>query len=93
MHQKWLFVNLQLQMQAAPCPVVLFTQSADAQHMARAAECGVYVVQGSAQAAMQTAQQAFEAALTYLNGIPLSTPAIAKPLEAAGLAWQQMLVG
>ena len=57
--------------------------------------CGVhvYLVQGSGQAAMQTAQQAFEAALTYLKGIPLSTPAIAKALEAAGVAWLQMLVG
>ncbi len=47
--------------------------------------------QGDAHAPMQIARQEFEAALTYLNGIPLSTPAIAQALEAAGIAWLQML--
>ncbi len=47
--------------------------------------------QSAAQSAMRTAQQEFEVALTYLNGIPLSTPAIALALQAAGIAWVQML--
>ncbi len=47
--------------------------------------------QGDARAPMLLAQQEFESALTYLNGIPLSTPAIAQALEAAGIAWLQML--
>jgi hypothetical protein len=46
---------------------------------------------GAAQAGMSAAQQAFEAALTYLNGIPLSTPAINDALGAAGVAWLQMV--
>ena len=40
---------------------------------------------------MRTVQQEFEAALTYLNGIPLSTPAIHDALGAAGVAWLQMV--
>jgi len=40
---------------------------------------------------MRTVQQEFEAALTYLNSIPLSTPAIHDDLGAAGVAWLQML--
>lgn len=47
--------------------------------------------QEAALADLRTTQQAFEAALTYLNGIPLSTPAIAQALQAAGIAWLQML--
>jgi len=34
---------------------------------------------------------AFEAALTYLNGIPLSTPDIHAALQAAGLAWLRLV--
>ena len=45
----------------------------------------------AAEADMRTVQQEFEAALTYLNGIPLSTPAIHDALGAAGIAWLQML--
>ena len=44
-----------------------------------------------AQASMQAAQQEFEVALTYLNGLPLSTPAIHDALGAAGVAWLQMV--
>jgi AmiR/NasT family two-component response regulator len=44
-----------------------------------------------AEAAMQSAQQEFEEALTYLNGIPLRTPAIDEALGAAGIAWLQMV--
>ncbi|OYT93681.1 MAG: response regulator receiver protein [Burkholderiales bacterium PBB3] len=59
----------------------------------RFAKCALRYLagQGDARAPMLTAQQEFEAALTYLNGIPLSTPAIAQALEAAGIAWLQML--
>ena len=41
--------------------------------------------------AMRAAQQEFETALTYLNGIPLSTPDIAQALQTAGIAWMQMV--
>ena len=55
----------------------------------------VLVGQGPAQAdahqAMRAAQQEFETALTYLNGIPLSTPDIAQALQTAGIAWMQMV--
>ena len=44
-----------------------------------------------ALAGMQAAQQEFEAALTYLNGLPLSTPAINDTLGAAGVAWLQVV--
>ena len=46
---------------------------------------------GTAQAGMNAAQQEFEAALTYLNGIPLSTSAISEALGSAGVAWLQMV--
>lgn len=42
-----------------------------------------------AQSGMRAAQQEFEEALTYLNGLPLSTPAIHEALGAAGVAWLQ----
>ena len=45
----------------------------------------------SAQDSMRNVQQEFEAALTYLNGIPLSTPDIHAALGAAGVAWLQMV--
>ena len=55
----------------------------------------VLLGQGPAQAAahlaLRVAQQEFESALTYLNGIPLSTPAIAQALQKAGIAWVQMV--
>lgn len=44
-----------------------------------------------AQASMHAAQREFEDALTYLNGIPLSTPDIHGALAAAGVAWLQMV--
>jgi two-component system, response regulator PdtaR len=44
----------------------------------------------STQAMGQT-RAAFEAALTYLNGIPLSTPDIHSALQAAGLAWLRLV--
>ena len=44
-----------------------------------------------AQASMRAAQREFEDALTYLNGIPLSTPDIHGALGAAGVAWLQMV--
>lgn len=44
-----------------------------------------------AQASMRAAQREFEEALTYLNGIPLSTPDIHGALAAAGVAWLQMV--
>jgi AmiR/NasT family two-component response regulator len=48
-------------------------------------------VAASAQADMRAAQQAFESALTYLNGIALRTPEIDAALGAAGVAWLQMV--
>jgi AmiR/NasT family two-component response regulator len=42
-------------------------------------------------AEMQQVRTAFEAALTYLNGIPLSTPAIAQALSGAGVAWLHLV--
>jgi AmiR/NasT family two-component response regulator len=44
----------------------------------------------SAQSMLET-RAAFEAALTYLNGIPLSTPDIHSALEAAGLSWLRLV--
>lgn len=44
-----------------------------------------------AQASMRAAQREFEEVLTYLNGIPLSTPDIHGTLAAAGVAWLQMV--
>jgi AmiR/NasT family two-component response regulator len=43
------------------------------------------------QATMAETRTAFERALTYLNGIPLSTPDIHSALQAAGVAWLQLL--
>ena len=40
---------------------------------------------------LQQVRTAFEAALTYLNGIPLSTPEIAQVLAAAGVAWLHLV--
>jgi two-component system, response regulator PdtaR len=40
---------------------------------------------------MRAAQREFEEALTYLNGIPLSTPDIHGTLSAAGVAWLEMV--
>jgi two-component system, response regulator PdtaR len=40
---------------------------------------------------MQSVRTAFEAALTYLNGIPLSTPDIARALAEAGVAWLHLV--
>jgi AmiR/NasT family two-component response regulator len=40
---------------------------------------------------MQQVRAAFETALTYLNGIPLSTPEIAETLLAAGVAWLHLV--
>ncbi|HEX5737241.1 MAG TPA: type IV pili methyl-accepting chemotaxis transducer N-terminal domain-containing protein, partial [Hydrogenophaga sp.] len=45
------------------------------------------------QAEMEAARQAFEQGLTYLNGLPLSTPDIRRTLESAGQGWQQVLTG
>ena len=44
-----------------------------------------------ALACMRAAQSEFEEALTYLNGIPLSTPDIHHTLAAAGVAWVEMV--
>jgi two-component system, response regulator PdtaR len=60
----------------------------------RFSKCALLALAGqgeTAHAGMNDAQQAFEAALTYLNGIPLSTPAIHGALGAAGVAWLQMV--
>jgi len=43
------------------------------------------------EAGMAESKAAFEQALTYLNGIPLSTPDIHSALQAAGLGWLTML--
>jgi two-component system, response regulator PdtaR len=40
---------------------------------------------------LRAAQREFEEALTYLNGIPLSTPDIHGTLAAAGVAWLEMV--
>lgn len=48
-------------------------------------------VSRKAQEGMRSVQEEFEAALTYLNGIPLSTPDIHADLSAAGVAWLQMV--
>jgi hypothetical protein len=42
-------------------------------------------------AAMVESKAAFEQALTYLNGIPLSTPEIHNGLQAAGLGWLTLM--
>ena len=44
-----------------------------------------------AHTGMREAQQEFESALTYLNGLPLSSPAIQDTLRDAGVAWMQMV--
>jgi AmiR/NasT family two-component response regulator len=59
--------------------------------LALAGQLGSVGAVGAAQAGMNAAQQEFEAALTYLNGIPLSTPDIHAALGAAGVAWLQMV--
>ncbi len=46
---------------------------------------------GQGAEAMQQAQAAFEKAMTYLNGLPLSTPEISAALTAAGVAWLHLL--
>jgi hypothetical protein len=40
---------------------------------------------------MAESRAAFEAALTYLNGLPLSTPDIHTALESAGVGWLTLL--
>ena len=45
----------------------------------------------SALVLMGAAQREFEDALTFLNGIPLSTPDIHGTLAAAGVAWMEMV--
>lgn len=45
----------------------------------------------AAQAGMRAAQLEFEAALTYLNAAPLSTPDIHHTLASAGVAWLHMV--
>ena len=40
---------------------------------------------------MAASRAAFEDALTYLNGLPLSTPEIHTALESAGIGWLQLL--
>ncbi len=40
---------------------------------------------------MAASRAAFEEALTYLNGLPLSTPEIHTALESAGIGWLQLL--
>lgn len=52
---------------------------------------GEGAVAARSEAGMAAAQTAFEQALTYLNALPLSTPAIHRALEAAGIGWLQML--
>jgi AmiR/NasT family two-component response regulator len=66
----------------------------------RFAKCAVLAVRGApndgplaqrAEAGMAESRAAFEQSLTYLNGLPLSTPEIRSLLEAAGIGWLQML--
>ena len=45
----------------------------------------------SSATAMAETRAAFEQALTYLNGIPLSTPDIHSALQSAGLAWLRLV--
>ena len=40
---------------------------------------------------MAESRAAFEQALTYLNSLPLSTPAIQSALQSAGIGWLEML--
>lgn len=54
-------------------------------------EPGESEVSRKASEGMRNVQQEFEAALTYLNSIPLSTPAIHGDLGGAGVAWLQMV--
>lgn len=44
-----------------------------------------------AQASIRATKREFEEALTYLNGIPLSTPDIHSTLAAAGVTWLRMV--
>ena len=48
-------------------------------------------LQALAAAGLAESRAAFEAALTYLNGLPLSTPDIHTALEAAGVGWLLLL--
>jgi len=63
----------------------------------RFAKCAVLGMLGDSaltqhcDAGMAESKAAFEQALTYLNGIPLSTPEIHSGLQAAGLGWLTMV--
>ncbi|MEO7108098.1 MAG: type IV pili methyl-accepting chemotaxis transducer N-terminal domain-containing protein [Rhodoferax sp.] len=48
-------------------------------------------LQARSATGMAASRAAFEEVLTYLNGLPLSTPAIHTALEAAGVGWLQLL--
>ena len=64
------------------------------QRFAKYAVLGLLEGEGAtaqSEAGMAAAKTAFEQALTTLNGLPLSTPAIHRALEAAGIGWLQML--
>lgn len=64
------------------------------QRFAKYAVLGLLEGEGAAvrsEAGMAAARAAFEQALTTLNALPLSTPAIHRALEAAGIGWLQLL--
>ena len=84
---------------ASPAPPLRVLNLAGRQRMLsqRFAKCAVLALLGDAPlqersiSGMAASRAAFEAALTYLNGLPLSTPDIHTALEAAGIGWLQLL--
>nr|WP_295775166.1 type IV pili methyl-accepting chemotaxis transducer N-terminal domain-containing protein [Rhodoferax sp.] len=80
---------------ASPAPPLRVLNLAGRQRMLsqRFAKYAVLALLGDAQlqqrsaSGMAESRAAFEAALTYLNSLPLSTPDIHTALEAAGIGW------
>lgn len=84
---------------ASPAPPLRVLNLAGRQRMLsqRFAKYAVLALLGDAPLQSRSAMgmdgsgAAFEVALTYLNGLPLSTPEIHKALEAAGIGWLTLL--
>ncbi len=84
---------------ASPAPPLRVLNLAGRQRMLsqRFAKYAVLALMGDAPlqtrsaTGMAESRAAFEAALTYINGLPLSTPDIHSALEAAGIGWLTLL--
>ncbi len=84
---------------ASPAPPLRVLNLAGRQRMLsqRFAKYAVLALLGDASlqtrsaTGMAESRAAFEAALTYLNGLPLSTPDIHSALESAGVGWLTLL--